>query len=479
MRAWGSCAGGKSRVRLVARSGGSHRPTLGQFSGSVKFIDFHRGILARCCHDERRRRSAARREARGTSGLWLCSLRASGCSPAAVIVASGPPAAAAAAPAGPDAAGVTWLCRPGLPGDPCLFPDGADSVAANGAKTVVPAAAGVPVRLRLLLRLSDRHRIGSHVQHGDRGDAGRRGARPWRRPPASPRSAASGRRRTASGPSASLAKGLGNDPTADRISYDSLLAGWKDYLAHDNDGRPVIFIGHSQGAANLIRLLRSQVDDDPALRARMVSAIILGGNVQVPVGKTVGGTFAHIPACTDDGPDRLRHRLLVVLVPAARRLALRSARPGRQPPIGPDGPRSGQQVLCTNPAALGSDRRGAADALLRLVGQCDRGAVGDLPGPLHGRLREQGRAPPGSRSTARPGDSRPVVTPTLGPTWGLHLDDVNLALGNLVDDVKAEETTYSAHHRRPPERPSRQPACRQRLLLADLAGSRCRRRNRP
>jgi hypothetical protein len=38
------------------------------------------------------------------------------------------------------------------------------------------------------------------------------------------------------------------------------------------------------------------------------------------------------------------------------------------------------------------------------------------------------------------------VTPTLGPTWGLHLDDVNLALGNLVNDVSAEETAYSGHH---------------------------------
>ena len=46
--------------------------------------------------------------------------------------------------------------------------------------------------------------------------------------------------------------------------------------------------------------------------------------------------------------------------------------------------------------------------------------------------------------TARAGDSRPVVEPTLGPTWGLHLDDVNLALGNLVNDVKAEETAYSS-----------------------------------
>lgn len=47
---------------------------------------------------------------------------------------------------------------------------------------------------------------------------------------------------------------------------------------------------------------------------------------------------------------------------------------------------------------------------------------------------------------AQPGDSRPVVTPTLGPTWGLHLDDANLALGNLVQDVAAQESAYSAHH---------------------------------
>ena len=49
--------------------------------------------------------------------------------------------------------------------------------------------------------------------------------------------------------------------------------------------------------------------------------------------------------------------------------------------------------------------------------------------------------------TARAGDTRPVVTPTLGPTWGLHLDDVNLSLGNLVNDVMAEETAYSHRHR--------------------------------
>jgi hypothetical protein len=34
------------------------------------------------------------------------------------------------------------------------------------------------------------------------------------------------------------------------------------------------------------------------------------------------------------------------------------------------------------------------------------------------------------------------VTASFGPDWGYHLDDVNLALGNLVKDVKDEEAAY-------------------------------------
>ena len=45
-------------------------------------------------------------------------------------------------------------------------------------------------------------------------------------------------------------------------------------------------------------------------------------------------------------------------------------------------------------------------------------------------------------TTATSGDRRPTVTASLGPTWGYHLDDVNLALGNLVNDVKDEEAAY-------------------------------------
>ena len=45
-----------------------------------------------------------------------------------------------------------------------------------------------------------------------------------------------------------------------------------------------------------------------------------------------------------------------------------------------------------------------------------------------------------------PGDPRPVVTQSLGPTWGLHLDDVNLSLGNLVSLVKSQAKAYTQAH---------------------------------
>jgi hypothetical protein len=35
-----------------------------------------------------------------------------------------------------------------------------------------------------------------------------------------------------------------------------------------------------------------------------------------------------------------------------------------------------------------------------------------------------------------------IVSASLGPDWGDHLDDVNLAWGNLAADVATEEAAY-------------------------------------
>jgi hypothetical protein len=362
-----------------------------------------------------------------------------------VIVANGQPALGAAT-AGPDAAGVTWLCRPGLAGDPCLFPEGTTSVAANGAKTVVPAPAASGSAFDCfyvyptVTASAATANTGTAVTSAVEGAAVAQVSRfshvcnVW---------APTYRQRT----SASLVKGLSNDPTADQISYESLLAGWKDYLAHDNHGRPFVFIGHSQGAANLIRLLHSQVDDNSVLRDRMISAIILGGNVQVPLGKLVGGTFAHIPACTKASQTGCVIAYSSFSSPPPADSLFGRAGQGVSLQSGQKAAH-GQQVLCTNPAALGEK---GADALSPYF-VSSATTTGEpwvtYPGLYTGACQSTGGAT-WLQIDAHAGDSRPVVTPTLGPTWGLHLDDVNLALGNLVNDVTAEEMAYEAHHKTP------------------------------
>jgi hypothetical protein len=44
------------------------------------------------------------------------------------------------------------------------------------------------------------------------------------------------------------------------------------------------------------------------------------------------------------------------------------------------------------------------------------------------------------------GDPRPVVTQVLGPSWGLHLDDINLFLGNLVGLVGTQSRAFVRTH---------------------------------
>ncbi|RZA12843.1 MAG: DUF3089 domain-containing protein, partial [Proteobacteria bacterium] len=73
------------------------------------------------------------------------------------------------------------------------------------------------------------------------------------------------------------------------------------YMANFNRGRKIVLIGHSQGSEMLSQLLKSRFDADPAMRAKLLLAILPGFGIHAPVGKTVGGTFANIPACSTAG----------------------------------------------------------------------------------------------------------------------------------------------------------------------------------
>ena len=91
----------------------------------------------------------------------------------------------------------------------------------------------------------------------------------------------------------------GQSATAEmrQTAYAGVASAWRTYLTKYSRNRGVVLIGHSQGTLMLRRLIKEQIDPKPALRKRMISAVLLGGNVLVAKGGVVGGDFEHIPPC--------------------------------------------------------------------------------------------------------------------------------------------------------------------------------------
>ncbi len=334
-----------------------------------------------------------------------------------------------------------WLCRPGETPDPCLSSRAATAVAADGTSTPIKSvgAKNPPIDCFYVYpTVSDEPTENANlaIQPAETGVAVDQASRfsqvckvyaPMYR-------------------QLTLASITGKAPLTEAgevLAYTSALAGFEDYLKHYNHGRGIVFIGHSQGAGIVIELLMHKVDDNPALRKRLVSAIILGGNVSVPIGKSVGGDFKHIPAC------RSKSEIGCVMAYSS---FLQAPPPNTLFGIVGQGVSvlSGQpknpnyQVLCTNPAALGGGSAPLSSYFLSGRTSVKTPWV-TYPGLYTGQCKTANGAT-WLQVTPRPGDTRPEVAQVLGPNWGLHLDDVNMTLGNLVSVVAAETKAYTGHH---------------------------------
>jgi hypothetical protein len=228
-------------------------------------------------------------------------------------------------------------------------------------------------------------------------------------------------------------------------AYKSVLSAWREYLAKHNHGRGVVLIGHSQGSFVLRRLIADEIDKRPAVRRRIVSAIIPGGNVLVKKGRDAGGDFKNVRAC------RSAKQIGCVIGYSAY---------GEDPPEDslfgrvPAGAGKGLQVLCTNPAALAGGR-GTLKAYASTVpfpgtlGLGVRIFLGDLPDVPTPWLRPPGVytaqcASAGGASFLRVAahDGARVPPPVPDATWGYHLGDVNLPMGNLTALVKRQTAAY-------------------------------------
>ena len=82
--------------------------------------------------------------------------------------------------------------------------------------------------------------------------------------------------------------GNGDAMSGGALAYGDVRDAWRHYLEHDNEGRGVILVGHSQGARMLQTLINQEIEGEP-VQDQVISAYLIGWNVQVPEGETVGG----------------------------------------------------------------------------------------------------------------------------------------------------------------------------------------------
>jgi hypothetical protein len=266
-------------------------------------------------------------------------------------------------------------------------------------------------------------------------------------------------------------KGLAGDEALLRststIAYDSVLPAWQWFLAHTN-GKPVVLIGDSQGSAVLIHLISAQIDHQPPVLRRLLVAILVGGNLQVPVGKTVGATFTKVPLCT--ASTEAGCAIAFSSYPSQPPADSIFGRPGQGVSLqSGQTAKAGQQVACVNPAAL-SGGLGDLDPYLVTATQTPQLSIPGYerltepvstpwvtyPG-LYSARCEQGGGATWLQVTSLAGTShtRPVVNDDhlaglagadTGPEYGYHGYEYALTLGNLLQDVAGEEAAWQSRH---------------------------------
>ncbi|MFC8044685.1 DUF3089 domain-containing protein [Nocardia sp. NPDC057353] len=233
---------------------------------------------------------------------------------------------------------------------------------------------------------------------------------------------------------------------AAELAFADVARAWEQYLANDNRGRGIVLIGHSQGTRMLRQLIRERIEPDPAVNARLVSAVLAGGNVVVPRGADVGGDFRTVPLCRERAQTHcvLAWSIFGAEPPADARYGTTPTTPEATPrPYGP-----GYEVACVNPAAPGSTEQVPLHTLLR-TGAAPQALNVVLPTPATPWLRPAQRyrgqcAHIGTAHVllAEPEPGAPPLPPVPDPGWGLHVVDLTLPLGDAVATVAAQIGAY-------------------------------------
>jgi len=247
----------------------------------------------------------------------------------------------------------------------------------------------------------------------------------------------------------------GEDGGAQGDPFADVLDAWKTYMATENGGRGVVLVGHSQGSGMLGRLLEEEFDPNPDVRDVLVGAYLPGLGLRVPEGELVGGQLQNIPVCSTRG------EVGCVFSWATFRAAsppVEGALFGTVRGGGGDG-----EAACVNPASpeggstelhayLPADPKTSILSSLGTSGSAEgwvQGAELDtpfvtLPGLLSAEcVRRDGFHFLSLEVHPDPGARADDITGDLSAEWGLHLVDMSVVMGDVVDRVVEQVETFT------------------------------------
>ncbi len=250
--------------------------------------------------------------------------------------------------------------------------------------------------------------------------------------------------------------GLAGTTLSEGASKDLALQDVRDafayYLEHLSQGRKFVILGHSQGTFMSASMIKRDIDPNEALRARLISAVLLGGQPYTPPGEQTGGTFQNIKPCSAPGEVGCviaYDSYAAEAPPGANALLAHVTTELANEEVDLNG-----RVICTSPTSLLPDRTRLGGSYFALeLNNPSFGAPGKIPGIetpfvmyrdyLRGACVEREGRSYLEVSLDRPaGDERMLPSyrnPTLEAVgFGLHLVDYNIALDDLIEAVELQ-----------------------------------------
>jgi hypothetical protein len=226
-------------------------------------------------------------------------------------------------------------------------------------------------------------------------------------------------------------------------AFADVRAAFERFLTERGSGRPFVLYGHSQGAQHASRLLDEVVEEDDVLNDLLVAALPIGWRITTQRDERVGGSFDHTPLCSNSAESGCV-------------IAYRSFAEGEEiPEIRAELP-DDEVYACVNPAdpaqsgGVTVDRAifTAENPLITLPDGVEEADGNVLYGDLYQARCEREGVQAGLRIglLASEGDVRqsPVDLEkgVASSTSGLHLIEVPMTLGSLLDAVHRMTTVF-------------------------------------